>query len=434
MRGNAVHQSHTWSLQFQILPRILENWGTKTTLTKHCRLLVRMYLLGIPVGTSMCHTFTNNTRQQLNPGSKETQKRKASAEEVCDSSETPPPKRLAHDRVSTTILGSAENQALQQLACNSDHLQSGQTHTGLVKVDLGQTSSESIRTPNDAPCVRPAMDDTRAEYCSQPLSEPNTDDAAQVTSNEVRPKRPVLQVNSSLPRGSETPFQAQKNQKEWEEQIKAQSHLLMYMVKRSMTHEHLGNPGVLQALKTLSAGSETISSTAAKKLVQSANSYRAAQDNMRQVFKAAFGRHEPGTDLLFPPVPTAQEINQGWCRARSGLRECFENEYGSLLEGPDLQDIAAGFIACTIDHLLRDPRREKAVEWCPEGYLESPHAAQALTSAIFCRWLFATPDEMCHGVHNELQLAQYNTISLSGMFLISHSQRGNRLTSTRWVG
>ncbi|KAF2853308.1 hypothetical protein T440DRAFT_549042 [Plenodomus tracheiphilus IPT5] len=196
-------------------------------------------------------------------------------------------------------------------------------------------------------------------------------------------------------------------------QVNHLSCLVMFKMKRDLSHNELSDREISIVLNAISAGKEEEPASMAKKLIDHAKSARAAKNDMLEIVRGAFRRHDPGTTLKFPPVPFVQEVSHGWREARRGVKEAFSNELDFLVEGLALDDVTAGYVACTIDQLMEDPRPRKDLIPSLDGYNESPHAAQALTSALFCRWVFATPDGMCEGQHHELQLMQYRTVMLS---------------------
>lgn len=127
------------------------------------------------------------------------------------------------------------------------------------------------------------------------------------------------------------------------------------------------------------------------------------------------GHQTPGTDPMFPPVPNHGEVDRGWRLIRKGIKEAFTNESGLNIEGPTPTAVSTGYVASTIHDLLEYPEGRATLFCKLAGHLKSPHLAQSLMSALFCRWLFANPDSMCEGKHNELMMKQYSTMSLSGM-------------------
>ncbi|KAI8935380.1 hypothetical protein NX059_007963 [Plenodomus lindquistii] len=196
-------------------------------------------------------------------------------------------------------------------------------------------------------------------------------------------------------------------------QINHLSSLVTFKMKRDLMREELADEDIQSVLEDISAAAKEEPGKLVRNLIIHAKYSRAAKDDYLEILRGAFRRHEPGTTLNFPPVPSEQDVTSGWQNFRRGIKEAFTNQSGFSVPGPALGAVSAGYITCTINHLLEDPRPRSNLIPSLEDDLRSPHAAQALSSALLCRWVFANPDWMCEGHHNEPQLGQYKTIAMS---------------------
>ncbi|CAO2655818.1 Nn.00g046210.m01.CDS01 [Neocucurbitaria sp. VM-36] len=182
--------------------------------------------------------------------------------------------------------------------------------------------------------------------------------------------------------------------------------------ERVESHKPL-TPDMLQRLRSIRTSMQQEPGNLVQRLLSNLEAADAANASLLDQFRAMVGHQTPGTNPTFPPVPTQAEVDRGWQLIRKGVKDAFANELGLNIEGPTPEAVSAGYISSTIDDLLEDLRTRRTIFSKLRAHLKSPHLAQSLMSALFCRWLFINPDAMCEGKHSELTLKQYEAISLS---------------------
>lgn len=200
--------------------------------------------------------------------------------------------------------------------------------------------------------------------------------------------------------------------------IQGQLEDLRYLV-HSLLQEHVESKKPLTSdmrlrLRNVQTSMQREPGSVATRLLDDLNASDAANANLLSQFRAMVSSRQPGIDPTFPPIPNQRQVDQDWQAVREGIKAAFTDKRSLSIEGPEPTAVSAGYIASTIDNLLEDPRTRKSLYAQLAAHLKSPHIAHSLMGALFCRWLFAIPDEMCEGKHSELTMKQYETTLLSG--------------------
>ncbi|CBY00363.1 predicted protein [Plenodomus lingam JN3] len=333
---------------------------------------------------------------QIEPkiSSKAAGKRKASSSEVFDlvndNDTAPPPKRPAHDKGLLPTLESSN---------------SGNTQTqGQAPLSLASINDQSEDISRDKRADKPWV------------QSPGESEPEQISEGNISLVTRHFWGNKYAAEGaSQAEWQNRTDIETLQRQLNHLNSLVMFKLKRDLTHEEISDTEVRILLERVDA--ERIGGPArlARELLDIANDCRAAKDDALDTLKAAFNWHEPGTTLMHPPIPTARELVNTWRDAEHGYKEAFSNVLAYSIQGEVLTDVSAGYVACAIDGLLADssnPVRSNLMSGLGI-HLQSGHAMRALMSALFCRWLFDTPDELCADHHSMPQLLQYQTIALS---------------------
>jgi hypothetical protein len=117
-----------------------------------------------------------------------------------------------------------------------------------------------------------------------------------------------------------------------------------------------------------------------------------------------------GRSKDFPVVPLRWDLEDAWKALRRDIYLAFGTECTSPV--PELVD--AGYVAARINDLAKDggvslgDRKEYLEQLAP--HLKSPHLAQSILSAMFCRWLLSAPDSMCKGLYFEKEKRLYDAV------------------------
>ncbi|KAF1845330.1 uncharacterized protein K460DRAFT_430243 [Cucurbitaria berberidis CBS 394.84] len=306
---------------------------------------------------------TRPAPSHMHPGGS-TQKRQAPPIEVIDLDEATPPssKRLALDRTVKVTMDSPKPSA----------------------------PSEHLRTPDSV---------------SHPPRELPTD-APPRGSIAQTIHTPTAQNISSTP-------QPQALNKAIEGKLDDLNYLVLSLLQERVELKNPMTPDMEQRMRSVLTSMQQEPGHLAQRLLSYLEAADAAKKNLSNQFRAMVGRQILGTSPEFPPIPIQREVDRDWQSIRQGIKDAFTNEVGVDIQGPIPTLVSAGYVASTIDELLDDPRVRKGLFSKLEGHLKSPRLAQSLMSALFCRWLFFTPDTMCEGKHNELTMKQYEAISLS---------------------
>jgi hypothetical protein len=136
-----------------------------------------------------------------------------------------------------------------------------------------------------------------------------------------------------------------------------------------------------------------------------------ANQEMRELLRNLISHREFNKrDREFARAPKKWEMDDAWRLMGRNLQDAFG--YGYLEELP--KEIDVGYIASRIDFIAKDGpvslglAQDFIDELAP--YLENPHLAHSIVSALFCRWLFSAPEPMCKDIYSDKEMEMYKAV------------------------
>jgi hypothetical protein len=132
---------------------------------------------------------------------------------------------------------------------------------------------------------------------------------------------------------------------------------------------------------------------------------------LRELLRDLIGHREFNKrDREFPRAPKKWDMDDAWWMMRKKIQNAFG--YGYSEELP--KEIDVGYIASRIDFIAKDGPVSlgRAKDFIEElaPYLENPHLAHSIVSALFCRWLFSGPEPMCKDVYSDKEMEMYKAV------------------------
>ena len=144
-------------------------------------------------------------------------------------------------------------------------------------------------------------------------------------------------------------------------------------------------------------------------LVKDLDSQRALKAKHRDMVQKLVQFVNLNTGTVFPKESPQQEVSKSW----TAFYEHIVLTVGPNNTSPKIDAASAGYVACFAENIAygRIPGDQlKTYIESLSALLKSPHAQQALFSALFCRWIFAAPEPMLHAMHSDGMIHLYNSI------------------------
>ena len=144
-------------------------------------------------------------------------------------------------------------------------------------------------------------------------------------------------------------------------------------------------------------------------LVKDLNSQRALKIKHRNVVKKLIEYVNLNTGAVFPKTPPQNEVDKAW----SMFYDHVVSTVGPNNVTPKISPSSAGYLACAVENITygRIPNDQlEAYIDSIDPIIKSPHAQQALFSALLFRWAFASPEPMLNNMHSDGMMHHYNTI------------------------
>lgn len=148
------------------------------------------------------------------------------------------------------------------------------------------------------------------------------------------------------------------------------------------------------------------------KLMQDLRSERALKVEYRTGLKKTIGDLKMGPK--FPKPLDYDEVRLNW----KGFKDHIVWAVGRGLKTPTPSLTASAFLSARIEDIAYGRVMEDQLQSCIEDvceFLVSPHAQQSLLSALFCHWIFESPEWMCKDMHNDTSLTMLEAIRSSSM-------------------
>ncbi|KAJ4364796.1 hypothetical protein N0V95_000640 [Ascochyta clinopodiicola] len=112
---------------------------------------------------------------------------------------------------------------------------------------------------------------------------------------------------------------------------------------------------------------------------------------------------------VFPKTPAQSEVDKTW----TSFYKHIVSTIGPNNVIPNPTPEGAGYLTCAAEGIANRQIYKDQLEPCIESfsrYLKSPHAQQTLFSALFCRWVFASPEPMLNTMHSDGMMQLYNAV------------------------
>lgn len=112
---------------------------------------------------------------------------------------------------------------------------------------------------------------------------------------------------------------------------------------------------------------------------------------------------------VFPKTPSQKDVDQTWTR----FYDHIVSTVGANNTEPRSTAEGAGYLTCAVESIANGRIADSELEACLNTlsrYLTSPHAQQTLFSALFCRWVFAFPEQMLDTMHSDGMMHLYEGI------------------------
>ncbi|KAF1363128.1 hypothetical protein EJ07DRAFT_173825 [Lizonia empirigonia] len=242
----------------------------------------------------------------------------------------------------------------------------------------------------------------------------------ETTSRQTPPKRQKT---------SETTLESLQEQVESQKvKIDALLEMLSSMVSRQQDLSEESSEHMYQLIRTLRDPKGSI----IENLIKDLESQRALKAKHRDLVQKLVEFVNLNDGTVFPKTPPQQEVNETW----TAFYEHIVYTVGPNHTSPKPKPESAGYLTCTAENIANGRITDAELQPCIASlgqYLKSPHAQQTLLSALFCRWVFASPEPMLHSMHSPLLSQLYTAIhsaartSAAGLLQVAHHDK----TATR---
>ncbi|KAJ4312994.1 hypothetical protein N0V94_007163 [Neodidymelliopsis sp. IMI 364377] len=137
------------------------------------------------------------------------------------------------------------------------------------------------------------------------------------------------------------------------------------------------------------------------------DSQRALKVKYRTMAQKLVGFVDLTNGTEFPKVPPQKEVNQIW----AAFYEHIVSTVGVNNIEPTPTPEGAGYLSRCAEEIAHGRIPDSQLKACVASlsdHLISPHAQQTLISALFCRWIFSSPEPMLKDMHSAGMMQLYN--------------------------
>lgn len=271
-------------------------------------------------------------------------------------------------------------------------------HTQAVMSSEATALTEAAATPNDN-AIPPAQHVTQPSRRAARKRRVIEESEDETTSCQTPPKRQKT---------SETTLESLQEQVESQKvKIDALLEMLSSMVSRQQDPSEESSEHMYQLIRTLRDPKGSI----IENLIKDLESQRALKAKHRDLVQKLVEFVDLNNGTVFPKTPPQHKVNETW----TAFYEHIVFTVGPNHITPQPNPESAGYLTCAAENIANGRITCAELEPCIASlsqYLKSPHAQQTLLSALFCRWVFASPEPMLDTMHSPL---------LTQLFTAKHS-------------
>ncbi|KAJ8115704.1 hypothetical protein OPT61_g2703 [Boeremia exigua] len=166
---------------------------------------------------------------------------------------------------------------------------------------------------------------------------------------------------------------------------------------------------VLEHLQQIIRTAERPQTSLVGDLIKDLKSQRNMKEDYRVLIRKLVDFRNLTSPNVFPKEPHQKDVSRSW----SEFHEQMVSIVGPNNVTPMLTPASAAYIASAAEQIadsrITDDQLQVYIESL-QRYLKSPHAQQAVFSALFCRWVFSNPEPMLDDMHSEGMLHLYEGV------------------------
>ncbi|XPS69480.1 hypothetical protein M3J07_001739 [Ascochyta lentis] len=287
-------------------------------------------------------------------------------------------------------------------------LQAPSNASGQMRIAHVLTNDDCPRNPRALASSNTIADPEEAPVASKDNTGPPDGYATQLSGRGAK-KGKVIELSDDEDSSIDLPLKRQKtgivSLESLNQKVDACFDMISNMVTNQQSSPEERSEHIHQLIRTFRDSKESI----IENLIKDLESQRSLKTKHRAMVQNLVEFVDLNNGTAFPKIPAQNEIDRMWTK----FYEQIVSTVGPNNVTPSPTPEGAGYLTCAAEGIANGRIPNDQLEACIESlrrYLETPHAQQSLFSALFCRWIFASPEPMLHAMHSGGMMRLYDGV------------------------